>query len=70
MDMDSTFKGLVIAVVVCLLGLGIASFFGYSVPALNPQLEAWTKWAAAVLGILVSARVLWAGANFLQKHRG
>lgn len=29
-------------------------------------LKEWTDWAGKVVGILVAARVLWAGANFIE----
>ncbi len=47
--------------------LAILSLLGLNVPSPAGWLEAWTKWIATVVGIVVSARVLWSGAELLQK---
>jgi len=47
--------------------LALASLLNLNIPGPQPWLEPWTKWIAAVVGIVVSARVLWAGAAALQR---
>ena len=49
-----------------LVMLAVLSFFFPHLPSPAPWLEAWTKWIAAAVGIVVSARVLWSGAAALQ----
>ena len=46
--------------------LALVSFIFPHLPSPAPWLEAWTKWIAAAVGIVVSARVLWSGAAALQ----
>jgi hypothetical protein len=47
--------------------LAVVSFVFPHLPSPAPWLEAWTKWIAAAVGVVVSARVLWSGAAALQK---
>jgi hypothetical protein len=47
--------------------LAVGSFFLPNLPSPAAWLEAWTKWIATAVGIVVSARVLWSGAAALQK---
>ena len=53
--------------VLLLLILALLSLTGVNVPPPAAWLEAWTKWLATAVGIVVSARVLWAAA--LALHR-
>ena len=46
--------------------LAVVSFFLPHLPSPAAWLEAWTKWIATAVGIVVSARVLWSGAAALQ----
>ena len=48
------------------LVLMVLSLTGVQLPPPEGWLEAWTKWIASVVGIVVAARVLWAGANKLS----
>ena len=48
--------------------LAVVSVLFPHLPSPAPWLEAWTKWIAAAVGIVVSARVLWSGAAALQKY--
>jgi len=65
--MKQLFAVLLAISVAFLMVLAYRALSGLGVPALDPALEAWTKWVAAVFGIVVSARVLWSGAAFLSK---
>ena len=56
-----------ILVVVMLIVLVIMVF---NLPGPSDSLEAWTEWAGKVVGILVAARVFWAGARFLEHKAG
>ena len=47
--------------------LSVLSISRVNVPAPAAWLEALTKWVATVVAIVVSARVLWAGAEVLSK---
>ena len=48
--------------------LAVLSLFGLNdIPLPAGWLEAWTKWIATVVAIVVSARVLWSGAELLHK---
>ncbi len=47
--------------------LAVVSIFFPHLRSPAPWLEAWTKWIATAVGIVVSARVLWSGAAALQK---
>ena len=68
MTIDKGFLIFVVAVaVIFTLVLACMSANGSTLPAFDPKLETWTKWVASVVGIIVSARVLWSGAALLQK---
>ena len=60
-------RDILIVVLVAWAILAVVSLVGLNVPPPSGWLEAWTKWIAAVVGIVVSARVLWSGAGLLQK---
>ena len=47
--------------------LALLSLAGVQLPPPESWLEAWTKWIASVVGIVVAARVLWSGAGMLNK---
>lgn len=47
--------------------LAILSLGGAALPPPAGWLEAWTKWVASVVGIVVAARVLWSGAVALSR---
>jgi hypothetical protein len=42
------------------------SISGNPLPAFDPVLESWTTWTASVVGMIISARVLWEGAIWLH----
>jgi hypothetical protein len=46
--------------------LALLSLIGARVPAPAEWLWGWTKWISTVIGIVVSARVLWSGAEALR----
>lgn len=46
----------------------LAALAGVDVPLPPDWLKAWTAWVGSVVGIIVAARVLFAGARWLQKH--
>ncbi len=48
--------------------LAVVSFFYPNLRSPAAWLDAWTKWIATAVGIVVSARVLWSGAAALQKY--
>jgi len=56
------------AVVGAFVLLAILSLVGVAVPTPSHWLTEWTKWIASVVGIIVSARVLWSGAKFLASR--
>lgn len=58
---------LLLAVLAFWAVLAILSFGGATLPSPSSWLEAWTKWIASVVGIVVAARVLWTGAAALNK---
>lgn len=68
--MSKTFGIVVIVALAFLVLLALISLVGSAVPAFDPALEAWTKWVASIVAIIVSARVLWAGASWLRKAAG
>ena len=39
-------------------------------PGPTAELNQWTEWVGKVVGILVAARVFWAGANFVERKAG
>jgi len=47
--------------------LALLSLLGLPIPPPASWLDAWTKWIATVVGIVMSARVLWSGSLWLQK---
>jgi membrane associated rhomboid family serine protease len=53
-----------VVLVTVLAGLGLS---GSTIPAFPPALEGWTGWVASVVGIIVSARVLWTVAAWIQE---
>ena len=53
--------------IILLVGLALLSLLNVNVPPPAPWLEAWTKWLAAAVGTVVSARVLWTAALVLHK---
>lgn len=61
------FAVLVAIGVLFLVGLAFAPLTGMAVPTFNPALESWTKWVASIVGIIVSARVLWTTAVWIEK---
>ncbi len=54
------------SVVGAILILAAAHVVGL-IPMPSPALEAWTTWIGKVVGILVAAKVFWAGAKALEK---
>ena len=63
-----TEKRVLISVAVICTTAVIASLLGVSLPPPAGWLEAWTKWIASVVAIVLSARVLWIGGNALIKY--
>jgi hypothetical protein len=47
--------------------LAFLSLIGVNAPPPSEWLVAWTTWVAAAVGIVVSARVLWAGGTRLLR---
>lgn len=45
----------------------LAVLCGLGLPGPTDALNKWTDWAGKVVGVLVAARVLWAGGTFLEK---
>jgi cadmium resistance protein CadD (predicted permease) len=70
MTMNKAFGAVVIIGLVLLLLLAIISFSGATLPGVNPALEAWTKWFASIVAIMVSARAFWAAAAWLRVKAG
>jgi hypothetical protein len=48
--------------------LAILSLIGAALPPPSAWLDGWTKWIATVVGVVVSARVLWSGAAALSRY--
>ncbi len=48
--------------------LAVASLLWPHLPSPAAWLDAWTKWIATAVGVVVSARVLWSGAAALQRY--
>jgi hypothetical protein len=61
---ERTVVGLAAAVILLILLLAQVGVM----PAPTEALEAWTTWLAKFVGIVVAARVLWAGAKVLEKR--
>ena len=70
MTVNKAFGIVVIVGLVLLLVLAIFSLLGAALPGVNPALEAWTKWFASIVAIMVSARVFWAAAAWLRLKAG
>jgi hypothetical protein len=64
--MDKVFAWGVVAAVVFLIVVAALSTPA-TFPAVNPVLEGWTKWVASVVAIIVSARVLWTTAVWIER---
>ena len=60
-------KNILMAVLAAWAILAVLSLLGLPLPPPAPWLDAWTKWIATVVAMVVSARVLWSGAVVLQK---
>jgi hypothetical protein len=65
--MEATMTNALKGAIVFWAVLAMLSLSGATPPPPSGWLEAWTKWIAAVVGIVVSARVLWSGAAALDK---
>lgn len=63
-----TSKSILVLVLVAWVILAVFALAGAVFPLPPEWLQAWTKWIATVVGIVVSARVLWSGAALLQKY--
>ena len=61
-------KGVLVSVLLAWAALAVTSVAGVKVPPPADWLEAWTKWIAAVVAIVVSARVLWSGAAYIRSR--
>ena len=57
--------GLIIITWAVLAGLSI---LGITLPSPAGWLIAWTQWIGIVVGIIVTARVLWSGAKLIQSR--
>lgn len=68
MTADNIMTGILIGVlVVCAILAGI-SLAGVDLPPPASWLQAWTRWIATVVGIVVSAKVLLWGMAVFQKY--
>ena len=61
-------KQILMSVTIICAAAVIVSLLGVSLPPPATWLEAWTMWVASVVGIVVSARVLWVGGDALIKY--
>jgi hypothetical protein len=61
-------KQILMSVAIIAAAAAIVSLLGVSLPPPAAWLEAWTMWVASVVGIVVSARVLWVGGDALIKY--
>ena len=61
-------KYILMSVAIICVVAAIVSILGVSLPPPAAWLEAWTMWIASVVGIVVSARILWAGRDALIKY--
>jgi hypothetical protein len=59
--------GVVFLVLVALASL-LKPLTGWSLPAPGAEVEAWTKWVASVVAVVVSARVFWSVSAWFIKR--